>query len=209
MDNNSEHAMSSKEKSEIEDVKSEKKSKEKELANARVRKHCANLIQEAKMVTNHMTKKRNMRSRRIKAYAKSTGKSIDVIKQEIMDKELLFDTNFNVYKSGEHPPTSDFHICSIDVNKEEYDLIMKLRKTKRKYAEEKFPEIRRENAAQLLAEDASTSENNSKEEVGKPDYDLEVHNEEPGTRVFIKFGNERSNLEKVLLFLKGCCEQIT
>ena len=83
------------------------------------------------MVTNHNTKRRNLRARRIKAYAMSTGESIDVIKQKIKDKELLFDTSFNVYKSGECPPTSDCHICSIGVNKEEYDLIMKLRKHKR------------------------------------------------------------------------------
>ena len=85
MDNNSEDAMSSKVKSESEDVEAEKKSRQKELTNARVRKHRANLSEEAKMINNHNTKNSNTRARRIKAYAKMTGKTIDAIKQDIDD----------------------------------------------------------------------------------------------------------------------------
>ena len=66
-----------------------------------------------------------------------------MIKQKFNDKELLFDTNFNIYKSGDLPPTSDSHICSRVVTSEEYDLIMKIRRHKRKYVEEEFELIKR------------------------------------------------------------------
>ena len=131
MNNNSEDAMSSKEKSNIEDVAIEKKLKQKQLDNARVKKYHANQSEDQKMVTNHMTNKRNKKSRKIKKYAKITGESIDVIKQKLNDKELLFDANFNVYKSGDLPPTSDLHIASLEVTRKEYGLIMKLRRHKK------------------------------------------------------------------------------
>jgi hypothetical protein len=45
-----------------------------------------------------------------------------------------------------------------------------------------------------VAEEGSIIANDSKEERCKTDYDPQVHNEDPGTRVFIKFGNEKSEL---------------
>ena len=80
-----------------------------------------------------------------------------MIKQKFNDIELLFDTNVNIYKSGDLPPTSDSHICSRVVTSEEYDLIMKIRRHKRKLTEEEFDLVKRENTAQLLSDGALTS----------------------------------------------------
>ena len=54
-----------------------------------------------------------------------------------------YSIQISIYKSGDLPPTSDSHICSRVVTSEEYDLIMKIRRHKRKYVEEEFELIKR------------------------------------------------------------------
>jgi hypothetical protein len=147
---------------------------------------------------NHNTARRNQRARRIQTYAKRTGASIDAVKQDIDDKQLTFDTKLDIYKSGEIPPDPNAHYFNLDVDEEEYDLIMRMRTIKRKHCELEFAEIKKINEAEQLEQENSLIANDSEDEpAGKPEYNPAEHND-PGTTVIVKFGNEKFILQKKL-----------
>jgi hypothetical protein len=147
---------------------------------------------------NHNTAKRNKRARRIQTYAKRTGASIDAVKQDIDDKRLTFDTKLDIYKSGEIPPDPNAHYFNLDVDQEEYDLIMRMRTIKRKYCELEFAEIKKLNEAEQLEEEDNVIANDSEDEpAGKPEYNHAVHYD-PGTTVIVNVGNKKFTLQKKL-----------
>jgi hypothetical protein len=102
----------------------------------------------------------------------------------------------DIYKGEEIPPDPDAHFFNIDVNQEEYDVIMRMRTIKRKHCELEFAEIKIINEAEQLEQEDTLIANDSKDEPGKPIYDPLVHNDKPGTRVIVKFGNEKHELQK-------------
>ena len=71
----------------------------------RSKKFRANQSENKKVIRNHKTMLRNRRMRNIKKYSITTNDSIESIKKRLQTNELLFDTNFNVYKNVDHPPT--------------------------------------------------------------------------------------------------------
>ena len=168
----------------------------------RSKKFRANESENKKVIRNHKTMLRNRRMRNIKKYAITTNDSIESIKKRLQSNELLFDTNFNVYKKGERPPTSPEYVGEIQVTKEEHDLIMKLRNHGSNSAEEECQSFKKENTTQEVSESASnlkptsvdndnttqyvsdTASKSSKRKIQgsnatKVNYDTQMHNLHP------------------------------